>query len=84
MVKRGLLAGILATAACVAEPEENACGAAGMQDLLDRDKAVLAAMTLPVGTRVIEPGTAVTEDYRADRLNIDVDASGTITGVWCG
>jgi hypothetical protein len=71
-------------AACVAEPEENACGAAGMQDLVGRDKAALAAITLPVGTRVIEPGTAVTEDYRADRLNIDVDAGGTITGVWCG
>ena len=81
------LAGALAAlvlAGCVAEPDRNACGASGLQDLLGRDKSVLAAMTFPVGTRVIEPGTAVTEDYRADRLNIDVDASGKITGVWCG
>jgi hypothetical protein len=55
-----------------------------MQDLVGQDKALLAAMSFPMGTRVIEPGTAVTEDYRPTRLNIDVDASGTITGVWCG
>lgn len=78
------LALALGLAACVAVPDEDACGAAGMQDLVGQDKAVLAAMTFPAGTRVIEPGTAVTEDYSASRLNIDVDASGTITGVWCG
>lgn len=74
----------LGVAACVAAPQENACGAAGMQDLVERDKSALAAMTLPVGSRVIEPGTAITEDYRPDRLNIDVDATGRISGVWCG
>lgn len=86
MADRVLLALVLSLglAACVAEPEQNACGADGMQELVGRDKRVLATMTLPVGTRVIEPGTAVTEDYRSDRLNIDVDAGGTITGVWCG
>lgn len=78
------LALALGLAACVAVPDEDACGAAGMQDLVGQDKAVLAAMTFPAGTRVIEPGTAVTEDYSASRLNIDVDASGTIAGVWCG
>ena len=85
MVKRLLLTlAVLAAAGCTTEPEQNACGAAGMQDLVGQDKAVLATMTFPVGTRVIEPGTAVTEDYRPDRLNIDVDAGDRITGVWCG
>ena len=40
-----------------------------MQDLLGKDRGVLAAMTLPAGTRVITPGMAVTEDYSAARLN---------------
>ncbi len=66
------------------EPEQNACGAAGMQDLIGRDDAVIAVMTFPEGTRVIYPGTPVTEDYHPDRLNIDIDQSGKITGVWCG
>ena len=41
-------------------------------------------MSFPAGTRLIYPGTPVTEDSRPDRLNIDIDQSGRITGVWCG
>lgn len=55
-----------------------------MQDLIGKDRAVLASMTLPQGTRIITPGMAVTEDYSASRLNIDLDGRGRITGVWCG
>lgn len=78
------LAGLALLAACVAEPPRAECGAAGLQGLVGRDKSVLAAMSLPPVTRVIEPWTAVTEDYNAQRLNIDVDARGRITGLWCG
>ena len=33
---------------------------------------------LPSGTRVIRPGMAVTMDYRPQRLNLNVDASGVV------
>ncbi|PNU05070.1 I78 family peptidase inhibitor [Novosphingobium guangzhouense] len=33
--------------------------------------------------RVIRPGMAVTMDYRAERLNVDVDGSGTIKRFHC-
>lgn len=81
-----LLAGTLALGGCVTSepPDPNACGAAGMQRMVGKDDDVLAAFTLPQGTRFIYPGTPVTEDYRPERLNIDIDQSGTITGVWCG
>ena len=46
--------------------------------VLSRTAVMLAAMTLPAGTRVIEPGTKVTRDYRPDRLNIEIDAAGVI------
>lgn len=75
---------LLALAGCVTVPEENACGAPGLQNLVGQDDDVLAAMTFPAGTRLLYPGTPVTEDYRPSRLNIDIDMSGTITGVWCG
>lgn len=65
-------------------PVTDACGAAGMQSLVGQGRDVLAAMTLPTGSRVIEPGMAVTEDYREDRLNIDLDDQGRIARVWCG
>lgn len=34
--------------------------------------------------RIIAPGTAVTMDYRADRLNVETDATGIVTRVYCG
>ena len=81
-----LMIGALMLGGCVMPkaPEQNACGAAGMQNLVGQKDDILAAMTLPQGTRFIYPGTPVTEDYRPNRLNIDIDQSGRITGVWCG
>jgi hypothetical protein len=34
--------------------------------------------------RVIRPGMAVTMDFRPDRLNIDIDEKGVVTGFRCG
>ncbi len=34
--------------------------------------------------RVIRPGQVVTMDYREDRVNIDVNDRGAVTGVRCG
>lgn len=44
--------------------------------------AVQAA--LPEKSRIIPPDTAVTQDYRADRVNVDLDEDGVVTRVWCG
>jgi hypothetical protein len=45
------------------------------------DTGVPAASAL---VRIIKPGDQVTMDFSASRLNIDVDAAGTITGLRCG
>ncbi|KRA75254.1 hypothetical protein ASD78_09690 [Lysobacter sp. Root667] len=34
--------------------------------------------------RVLKPGSAATMDYRADRINIDLNDRGAITGLRCG
>lgn len=34
--------------------------------------------------RWVEPGSAVTMDFRVDRLNLHVDKAGTITDAHCG
>lgn len=34
--------------------------------------------------RIIKPGDQVTMDFQATRLNVDLDAAGTITGLRCG
>ncbi|SES05004.1 Peptidase inhibitor I78 family protein [Tranquillimonas rosea] len=46
----------------------------------------LAAVTLPqsLDTRVIRPNEMVTQDYRPDRLNLELDGEGTIIRAYCG
>jgi len=44
-----------------------------------------AAVTLPTGAniRIIQPNSAVTQDFSAERLNIITDANGLITSLEC-
>lgn len=79
----------LALAACVAAPEplpvdEDACGASGSQNLVGQSADILAAMTFPIGTRLIYPDTAVTMDFSPERLNIAVGPTNRIEEVYCG
>ena len=65
-------------------PAEDACGAAALQTLLGQDESVLASMTFPEPTRVYTQGDPLTMDFSPSRLNIELDAGGTIVRVWCG
>lgn len=46
----------------------------------------LAAVTLPAGlnSRIVRPGTILTQEYDAGRVNFHVDETGVITKVICG
>ncbi|HQY42800.1 MAG TPA: I78 family peptidase inhibitor [Paracoccaceae bacterium] len=59
------------------------CGAETLQGLVGQPESVVAAMTFTQDVRVIRPGTAVTMDYRPDRLNIVIDAQGNVSSVNC-
>lgn len=85
----------LVIAACVAgvaspdsggitPPPAGTCGAPALQGLIGQSETVLQAMTFAVPVRIIHPGTAVTMDYREDRLNIEIDAGGKISHIRCG
>jgi Peptidase inhibitor I78 family len=60
-----------------------ACGADQAQDLVgqpyDGFQDRFAATT-----RIIPPNSAITQDYRPDRQNVDLNAAGVITRIWCG
>ena len=82
-------------AACQREPIESAGGAGDcqvssrVQALVGQNAtdAVIADARRLSGARThrrIGPDTAVTMDYRTDRLNIHVNASGTIDRLSCG
>ena len=65
-------------------PAEDACGAARYAALVGQPIASAGAPEPSADVRHIRPDTQVTMDYRADRLNIDIDAAGVVTGVRCG
>ncbi|HCO54703.1 MAG TPA: hypothetical protein DIT93_06760 [Pelagibacterium sp.] len=50
------------------------------QDVRIDGQAVNSAGTV----RVIAPGMAVTQDFRPDRLNLEVDDSGNLVRAYCG
>jgi hypothetical protein len=65
------------------------CSAAAAQGLIGRQgTAELAAEALRLtGLRTVRwiwPGQAVTMDYRADRLDIALDADGKVERITCG
>lgn len=89
----GLVAGLLA--GCVAEmpypgpqpqpePPGGRCGAAELQGLVGQKASVLDAMRFSQPVRIIRPGMAVTMDYSAERLNIEIGNAGKIKRVSCG
>ncbi|MHB1123542.1 MAG: I78 family peptidase inhibitor [Ramlibacter sp.] len=83
-------------AACAGSPDtasmgaaEPVCRAAGAEALLGRqlNEMVLAEALRASGglrTRVIPPGGVVTLDHDPMRLNIELDAAGTIRRMRCG
>lgn len=65
-------------------PPDGMCGAEDLQGLVGQPVAVLDSMRFSQTLRVIYPGMAVTMDYSAKRLNIQVGDDKTIIRVSCG
>jgi hypothetical protein len=65
-------------------PAIDACGAAELQDLVGQPQATVSAITFAVPVRIIQPDSAVTMDFREDRLNVEVGADGNIARIFCG
>lgn len=64
-------------------PDGDACGAAQMQALIGTPVAA-QDFTGRDAVRILPPGAMMTMDHRPDRLNIEHDADGVITRIWCG
>lgn len=65
---------------CNPEAARWAVGRSPSADVVERARVESGSRSV----RVLEPGTAATMDYREDRLNIDVNERGAITGLRCG
>jgi len=59
------------------------CGALAAQVLVGKPVSDLDSIQLPKETRVIGPDTAVTMDFREDRLNLETKDS-MVSRAYCG
>lgn len=66
------------------EPTADPCGSLQYLSTVGTQFDDVPPNTFPAGARIIRPGTAVTQDYRAERLNVHVGAKGRIERVACG
>jgi len=95
-VKNVAIAALFVTAACAAPAAggsapgfEARCDAANAQSLVGRPAtAELAAeaqrLSSAGAVRWLRPGQVITMEYRADRLNIEIDAQNQVVAIRCG
>jgi hypothetical protein len=68
-----------------AAPADDACGAAEKQAWVGQPRSSVPAAPAGQTWRVYETGDAVTQDFRPDRLNVEVDpATQNVVRVSCG
>src|SRR5690625_1813245 len=65
---------------CNAQAPESLIGEQASEEIVERARTQAGASMV----RTLRPDQAVTMEYRAGRLNIDVDENGVITGFRCG
>ena len=66
------------------EPVTDQCGSLNYLSKVGLKEESITASTFPAGTRIIHPDTAVTRDYRAERLNVHINSQGRIERIDCG
>lgn len=81
--------GAVGPAPPAAEGSDGHCNAEGLNDLIGRPRSdqLGAEAQRRSGARTlrwINPGDAVTMDFREDRLNITLDAQSRVEGLSCG
>ncbi|WP_299850719.1 I78 family peptidase inhibitor [uncultured Roseovarius sp.] len=83
------LLGLPACVAQQAEPinrllPEDTCGAAKVQQHVGQAYEAQNFEGAARKVRVVPPGSVMTMDHLADRLNVDLDETGVVTRLWCG
>ena len=78
----------IALAACEAGPPDgpaagDACGALGYQGTVGTPLALLS-LPAELNDRIVRPGEAVTQDFRPDRINFELDENDVVERVTCG
>lgn len=83
MRKMSLIIALTAAAPAWANGDD-LCGASGFQGLVGQSGEIARLLELEQPVRVIPPNSAVTMEYRPDRINFELDEDGSIAVVRCG
>jgi len=78
------LVGCADTGPDLPSPEADSCNVRQYADLISQDATALEKVLIMRQVRVIRPGTAVTLDYRPERVNFHIDADERIARIACG
>ena len=78
----GCSTGTTPTASTVSAGGPDTCNAAAYQALIGQDAA--SSLTLPEPKRLVGPTDAVTTDFNAGRLNVQLDEIDNIVAITCG
>jgi len=68
----------------ILRPQPDTCQMAAHQSLIGTEGAAIEPSSLPAGARVVCHGCAVTLDYRAERLNVELGRDGKVASLRCG
>ncbi|PUB15468.1 I78 family peptidase inhibitor [Yoonia sediminilitoris] len=81
-----LLAGCAAapTPAPITPRLPDTCDAESYGYLVGQDATALETVLIMRMVRVIRPGDLVTQDYRPQRINFEIDRTNRIAGISCG
>lgn len=66
------------------EPGADGCDATSMSYLVGQRITEVNVETLPQPNRIIPHGNFVTMDYRAERMNFELDENDRIIRIYCG
>jgi len=73
---------LVAAGCALADESKQVCDPSNWAELIGQP--VDEADAVPDPKRIVPPNTAVTQDYRPERTNVDVSDDGIIIRVWCG
>lgn len=63
---------------------EGSCNANAFNGIIGQNVNTILVEAIEGPVRVIRPGQMITMDFRANRLNIELDEIGKVARVWCG
>lgn len=78
-----VLAASLFAGGAIAGAPVAVCGANELQEFVGQNIDITKG-AFPDTARILPPNSVMIQDFRPDRLNVNLDETGVIVRIWCG